>query len=432
MAPAPRFAHRTIWSLTDQALSSTTNFGITVLIARSFSATALGSFALAYAYYISLLQISRCFTSEPLIVRFSNSRRDAWHGATLHAASTAIALGGLGTAGGLVIAGLTDGALQQCFLVVSVFLPLLLVQDLSRFGFFAAGRPQAAAANDAVWVALMAVLVLAAHAVGSPTLTWLVFAWAVSGGMAGVVAVLQIGALPQLGHVRGWIATHRDLGIRFAGEFLVYSAAVQATLYIVGAVAGVAAVGSIRAAQTLVGPVSLVFLGVSFGAVPEGVRIAAGSPSRLPRFVSRLSLSLAGVSLSWGVVLLSLPPGVGEAILGDTWPSARDLMVPIVIAVVAEGLNVGPWVGLRALAAAGRSLRGRTVIAAVTMLAGATGSATMGAWGAAAGFAVGSVVATGVWTWQFVAANAAHGDSMSRMALRKLGRADVTIPGRAD
>ena len=47
MAPAPRFAHRTIWSLTDQALSSTTNFGITVLIARSFSATALGSFALA-------------------------------------------------------------------------------------------------------------------------------------------------------------------------------------------------------------------------------------------------------------------------------------------------------------------------------------------------------------------------------------------------
>ena len=430
MAPA-RFANRTIWSLADQALSSTTNFGITIVIARSFSPGALGSFALAYAYYIALLQLSRCFTSEPLMVRFSGSPRDAWHRATLHAASTAVTLGCLGTAVGLAVAGLADGALRSSFLVVSAFLPLLLLQDLWRFGFFAAGRPRAAAANDAVWAMAMAVLVLVAHAAGSPTLTWLVFAWAFSGAIAGVVGVLQVHSRPRAGHLRGWIATHRDLGIRFAGEYLVYSAAVQATLYIVGAVAGVAAVGSIRAAQTLVGPVSLVFLGVSFGAVPEGVRIAARSPGRLPRFVSTLSLCLAGVSLIWGALLLAIPDGVGEAILGDSWRSARNLMVPIVVAVIAEGLNVGPWVGLRALAAAGRSLRGRTIIAAVTMVAGATGSASMGAWGAAAGFATGSVVATGVWTWQFLAANAARDRTSPRRDVRAV-QPDVTISGAAD
>ena len=191
------------------------------------------------------------------------------------------------------------------------------------------------------------------------------------------------------------------------------------------------AVGSIRAAQTLVGPVSLVFLGVSFGAVPEGVRIAARSPGRLPRFVSTLSLCLAGVSLIWGALLLAIPDGVGEAILGDSWRSARNLMVPIVVAVIAEGLNVGPWVGLRALAAAGRSLRGRTIIAAVTMVAGAAGSASMGAWGAAAGFATGSVVATGVWTWQFLAANAARDRASPRRDVRAV-QPDVTISGAAD
>jgi O-antigen/teichoic acid export membrane protein len=430
VAPA-RFANRTIWSLADQALSSTTNFGITILIARSFSPSALGSFALAYAYYIALLQLSRCFTSEPLMVRFSGSRRDAWHGATLHAASTAVTLGCLGTVVGLAVAGLTDGALRSSFLVVSAFLPLLLLQDLWRFGFFAAGRPRAAAANDAVWVVAMAILVLVAHAAGSPTLTWLVFAWAFSGAIAGVFGAFQVHRRPRAGHVRGWIATHRDLGIRFAGEYLVYSAAVQATLYIVGAVAGVAAVGSIRAAQTLVGPVSLVFLGVSFGAVPEGVRIAARSPGRLPRFVSTLSLCLAGVSLIWGAFLLAIPDGLGEAILGDSWRSARNLMVPIVVAVIAEGLNVGPWVGLRALAAAGRSLRGRAMIAAVTMVAGGVGSATMGAWGAAAGFAAGSVVATGVWTWQFLAANAAHNRALP-LNMRSVQRPEVTLPGAVD
>jgi hypothetical protein len=337
----------------------------------------------------------------------------------------------VGTAVGLAVAGLTDGALRSSFLVVSAFLPLLLLQDLWRFGFFAAGRPRAAAANDAVWVAAMAVLVLVAHTAKSPTLTWLVFAWAFSGAMAGVFGLFQVRSRPRAGHVRGWIATHRDLGIRFAGEFLVYSAAVQATLYIVGAVAGVAAVGSIRAAQTLVGPVSLVFLGVSFGAVPEGVRIAARSPGRLPRFVSTLSLCLAGVSLIWGAFLLAIPDGLGEAILGDSWRSARNLMVPIVVAIIAEGLNVGPWVGLRALAAAGRSLRGRTMIAAVTMVAGATGSATMGAWGAAAGFAAGSVVATGVWTWQFLAANAAHNRALP-LDMRSVQRPEVTLPGAVD
>jgi hypothetical protein len=365
------------------------------------------------------------------MVRFSGSRRDAWHGATLHAASTAVTLGCLGTVVGLAVAGLTDGALRSSFLVVSAFLPLLLLQDLWRFGFFAAGRPRAAAANDAVWVVAMAILVLVAHAAGSPTLTWLVFAWAFSGAIAGVFGAFQVHRRPRAGHVRGWIATHRDLGIRFAGEYLVYSAAVQATLYIVGAVAGVAAVGSIRAAQTLVGPVSLVFLGVSFGAVPEGVRIAARSPGRLPRFVSRLSLCLAGVSLMWGALVLAIPDGVGEAILGDSWRSARNLMVPIVVAVIAEGLNVGPWVGLRALAAAGRSLRGRAMIAAVTMVAGGAGSATMGAWGAAAGFAAGSVIATGVWTWQFLAANAAHNRASPRLDVRSV-QPDVTISGAAD
>jgi O-antigen/teichoic acid export membrane protein len=429
---AAAFASRTIWSLADQALSSTTNFGITILIARSFSPTALGSFALAYAYYIALLQLSRCFTSEPLTVRFSGSRHEAWHGATLHAASTALTLGCLGTAAGLAVASLTDGALRSSFLVVSVFLPLLLLQDLWRFGFFAAARPRAAAANDAVWVVAMAVFVLAVHASGSSTLTWLVFAWAFSGALAGVFGALQVRARPRAGNIRGWIATHRDLGVRFAGEFLVYSASVQATLYIVGAVAGVAAVGSIRAAQTLVGPVSLVFLGVSFGAVPEGVRIATRSPERLPRFASTVSVCLAGVSLMWGAVLLAIPDGLGQAILGDSWRPARNLMVPIVVALIAEGLNVGPWMGLRALAAAGRSLRGRTMIAAVTMVAGAAGATTMGAWGAAAGFAVGSVVATGVWTWQFLAANAVHNRTSRGLDARSTKRPDVTLPGAVE
>jgi O-antigen/teichoic acid export membrane protein len=414
------FAGRAVWSLVDQALSSTTNFAITILIARSFSSESLGGFALAYAFYTALLQLSRCFSSEPLIVRFSSSERDAWHAATMRAASTALSLGFLGAGAGLAVASVTTGALRDSFLVVGIFLPLLLLQDLWRFSFFTLGRPRSAALNDGVWVVAMTVLLTAVYLFSAPTLVSLVFVWALSGGIAGVFGVLQVRARPRVTHSRAWIAAHRDLSVRFAGEFLVYSAAIQATLYIVGAVAGVAAVGSIRAAQTLVGPVALVYLGVSFGAVPEGVRIASAAPDRLRTFVGRLSVCLAGVGVIWAAVVLALPESVGRAILGDTWPSARHLLPLIVVAIVAEGLNVGPWVGLRALAAAGRSLRGRAIIAAVTVAAGTVGAATHGAWGAAAGLAIGSVVGTGVWTWELIAA---QGSRPSRPSV------EATIPG---
>ena len=57
----------------------------------------------------------------------------------------------------------------------------------------------------------------------------------------------------------------------------------QLRFYGVGLVAGLAAVGTLRAGQLLFGPVQMVFLGSGLIAVPEGARALAVSLERLRR-----------------------------------------------------------------------------------------------------------------------------------------------------
>ena len=112
------------------------------------------------------------------------------------------------------------------------------------------------------------------------------------------------------------------------------------------------------------------------------------------RFALGLSSTLAAATLLWALVVAALPDDVGESLLGDNWESGRHVFVPMAAFYLASALTAGAAIGLRALAAARRSLRARAVAGPVTVGASLIGAAIDGARGAGWGWAIGNACTT--------------------------------------
>jgi O-antigen/teichoic acid export membrane protein len=392
-------ARRVSWGLGDQAVSSMTNFVVGVYVARSLDATAFGVFSLVWVTYGVLLNVSRGLGTDPLTVRHSGDPSPEWREAVSQSSGTALVLGAAGGLVGVVAGALLGGSLGHAFIAMGMVLPALLLQDSWRFAFFAVGRGQYAFVNDAVWAcALVPSMVWATH---HGTVSGFVLAWGGSSAVAAALGALQVRILPRPLAVRTWIRRHRDLGYRYLVENVSMSGASQLRAYGLGAIAGLAAVGTVRGGELLVGPFLAVLMGLSLVSVPEAARILRRAPRRLPQFCAVLGGGQAAAALLWGcVLLLLLPASVGHYFLGDVWDSASQLIVPITASVMCASFVTGAAAGLRALGAARRSLRAQLVAAVAYLGGGLVGAALDGAYGSAWGAAIAQAAGAAVAWWQ--------------------------------
>jgi O-antigen/teichoic acid export membrane protein len=180
------------------------------------------------------------------------------------------------------------------------------------------------------------------------------------------------------------------------------------TMIVIGAIAGLAAVGSIRAAQLVMSPVQILIFAASLVAVPEAVRILKRSVGSLVRLSVLVSCALAAVCLTWGLAALLLPDQVGELILGDNWTAARAFLPAWILTLLGTAVSFGPGMILRAFANATLSLE-VTILAATIGFVVPVGAAFLGglpaAWGLAVAAVVGSVISwlvvpLGIRTWR--------------------------------
>ncbi|MGH2603743.1 MAG: hypothetical protein ACRDJ9_30710, partial [Dehalococcoidia bacterium] len=277
-----------------------------------------------------------------------------------------------------------------------------LLQDSWRFAFFAAGQGRKAFTNDIVWAAtLIPALIVAAE---SGSVFRFVLAWGLSGAVAAAYGCVQTRLLPRPARGRAWFHEQRDLGPRYVVENASLSGASQLRMYGLGAIAGLADVGSVRGAQLLLGPFLAVLMGLSAVAVPEAARVLRRSRRRLPRFCLLLGGGQAVAALAWGSALLFLLPyDVGEYVLGSVWESAAALILPTTLSVMNAGLSTGAAAGLRALGAARRSLRAQLLASAAYLTGGLVGAVVAGALGSAWGVALASLFGAAVWWWQLFA-----------------------------
>jgi O-antigen/teichoic acid export membrane protein len=64
---------RATWSLVDQALSSLTNFAMSLIAAHVLAPREFGAFAVAFASYLVFLNLNRAFATDALLVRYSSA-----------------------------------------------------------------------------------------------------------------------------------------------------------------------------------------------------------------------------------------------------------------------------------------------------------------------------------------------------------------------
>ena len=409
------------WGVADQAVSSLTNFAVTLYVAKVLGATQFGAFSLVYVTYSVALNASRGLSTDPLMVRFSGTDLPAWRRAVASCTGTAAAVGLIAGGGVLVAAAFLNGTTQLAFVALGVTLPGLLLQDSWRYSFFALGRGSQAFLNDLIWASALVPGLLFLRVMGHANVFSFVLAWGAAAAVAAAAGPLQARVLPRILRARSWLSEHRDLGPRYLAENTSNSGASQLRLYGVGIVAGLAAVGYVQAATTLMGPFLVIYMGISLVTVPEAARVLRRSPRHLRLYCVLVSAALALMGLAWGAVLMvALPRGLGDLLLGRIWRPAYPLVLPMTISVVGACASAGATSGLHALGAARRSLRAMLLASAAYLGCGLIGAVVGGAAGSVDGIAVATWIGALLWWWQL------------RGGLREFGRMPAGDQARPD
>jgi O-antigen/teichoic acid export membrane protein len=384
---------RLSWGVADQGMSSLSNFAVNIYVARTLGAVQYGAFALAYVTYGFALNASRGLATDPLLVRFSGTDIPTWRRAITRCTGTAVTVGLTGGAIILTIAALLSGTVRLAFLALGLTLPALTLQDSWRYSFFALGRGRLAFINDTVWLVVLIPALVLLRKTGHADVFWFVFAWGAAAGVAAAIGPLQARTAPRLSGAWEWLYRHRDLGPRYMAEGTASSTGGLLRNYGVGFILGLAAVGYVQAATTLMGPFMVIYFGMGLVALPEAARILRRSPRHLPHFCLLVSGGLCILALAWGVVLLvALPRGLGQLMLGNIWKPTYPLVLPTTIGIIGSCAATGAGAGLHALGAARRSLSVMVISQTVVVVFSIAGAAYGGVVWAMAGSALGSWV----------------------------------------
>ncbi|MCX5404501.1 hypothetical protein OHA37_11480 [Streptomyces sp. NBC_00335] len=373
-------------SVLDQAASSATNILVLVLAARLSSAAGFADFSMVYVTFTVLLGLNMAYVGQTLVLekdepgtaRLATACRSglAFTGAASAAVGAVLALLGL----------LLPGAAGRAFLALGLVLPLVLLQDGLRYCFSALRAPQRALAADALRLACV-VTALLLQPEGAPA--WrLVLVWGVS-----ALPALALGLWLLRPSVRGGSSDlgpylrRGYLGQRFAVEFAVGNGSSQLAVLGLGVFASPLAVGALRGATTLFGPLNVLFNSAnSFG--PPVVGRASGKRG-VVRLTALMGGALAVTGAAWGAVLYALPERAGRELLGDTWQAAAALLPATGAQYAVMGLGTCALLTLRVLnPKATLSLQVVFSLLSVGLLLG--GYAVWGVAGAAWGLALGS------------------------------------------
>ncbi|MER7809919.1 hypothetical protein [Streptomyces sp900116325] len=393
----PRRSAAAFASVLDQAASSLTNIAVLVIAARVSTVHGFATFSMVYLTFTVLLGLNMAYVGQAVVL----TRGDTGAACRSAITFTSLASGVVGVL--LATVGAVTGAVTGgwagpggAFLALGLVLPLVLVQDGLRYAFSTLRRPGLALAADTLRLVCVVPALLLQPRHAAPGL--LVVVWGVS-----AVPALLVGLRLLWPHVRGSRADLRPyvrrghLGQRFVVEFAVGNASSQLAVLGLGLFAAPLAVGALRGATTLFGPLNVLFNSVNAFGPPLLNRL--GGRRATTRATALLGLVLSAVGLAWGLVLYALPDHVGRQILGDTWQLAATLLPASGAQYAVMGLGTCALVTLRVLSPRA-TLSVQVVfslLAVVLMLAGylLTGSALGAAWGLAAGSALKAVAA---WT----------------------------------
>ncbi|MFI8103623.1 hypothetical protein [Streptomyces sp. NPDC086023] len=371
-------------SVLDQAASSLTNILVLVLAARLSSADGFAAFSMVYVAFSVLLGLNMAYVGQTVVLERGAGTGAVCRSAVAFTALGSVAAGALTASAGLLVSGPAGGA----FLALGAVLPLVLSQDGLRYCFSALRQPHRALAADSVRL----LCVLGALAVQPPGASpvRLVLVWGLSAlpALALGLWLLRPFTAGTRADVRPYLR-RGHLGRRFVVEFAVGNGSSQLAVFGLGVLATPLAVGALRGATTLFGPLNVLFNSANAFGPPLLGRF------RGKRAVIRATLGLGGVlalvGAGWGAALYALPDRLGRELLGATWDTAAALLPATGAQYAVMGLGTCALLTLRVLSPkATLSVQVVFSLLSVGFLLG--GYAVWGVAGAAWGLALGSAL----------------------------------------
>jgi O-antigen/teichoic acid export membrane protein len=394
-----RLAGRASWNVADQIVSSGTNLVLSLLIARSLTADGFGAFAVAFTIYSFLIGASRALIAQPLVVRYTLAGAEGFHRASRAAAGAATVLGMASGVMAVCAALGVGGLVGPSLATIGVLLPGLLLQDMWRTVFVAEGRPAAALANDVIWAVVQFAAVGLFLWLGQENAPAMIAGWGGAALVAAIVGGFQFKGHPEIVASFAWLKRQKDLLGYYAASFLSVMGANQLTLLLIAGLGDPSDVGALRAAQVVLGPLNLLGYSLSTFALPEIARRQMGG-----RVAIKVAVGLSGLmvlaGVLWGGLLILLPERVGVALLGDSWSTAQDVLLPTLLGVVAVGFGLGANMLLTARGFAKEVFWTTSLLAPGFLVFGLLGLHLNGAPGAALGLSLAQCVIAPVVWWR--------------------------------
>jgi O-antigen/teichoic acid export membrane protein len=376
----------------DQILSSLSNVAALIWVAHALAPGDFGRFSMIVMIYTVAQVVSRSLISTTAIVHPEEADNHARR-IVASAVMTGLIVGAACVLAGLLLqAG--NNTLAGPVLALAVPLPLMMLQDVGRYLGIARQQPGRAVVLDTLWIVLMMGAFVGLGMRDGVTLTWLVLAWAGSGGIAGLWVLGQYGP-PARGGFE-WLREHWA----FSWRSLVSGVTSSGTVLLMGALmtlfSSVLAVAAFRAATLLSAPSTAIQLAVTTSAAADIAR-ERGSEQAVWHHVRR-AITIAFVVGALNLVLLVfLPDVLGEALLGESWFLVKPLMLPVALKV----LLMAGQSGLRAALIGQRRITTAMVTDIVSMalicICMVAGAAIGDVKGALWAMVVATVFSTGCW-----------------------------------
>ncbi len=332
---------KAIWTLADQGVSSATNAAVSLLIARQVSSSEYGSFAIAYIIFSVIIGISRAGGCLPLGISYSGKSVSAFRYAAASATGACLVFGGLL---GIVLVGVgavAGGSVGSALVVVGFVLPGLLLQDAWRYVFFAMGKPVGAFLNDVAWAVVQVVGLTVLIERGVTASPPMLLAWGISALVAALLGVAQAGLWPAPSRALAWVRENRANAVNLSAEFVTVQGALQASMLLIGLLSSKETIGALNGVRTLLGPTTVIGVGIVSFAVPELSRRIDMSVRARERAAVLLTVVVVGVGGLWSLLFIAFP-AIGKTLLGDTWPGAHHILVYSAFHYAGTALPTGP------------------------------------------------------------------------------------------
>ncbi len=386
--------HATV-AIFDQGLSSGSNLVLALIVSRVGTAQELGSFTIAFTWYLVSIGLVRGMINEPLLIF---ARRSDDHPVDMGYLRTASRLGGLLAVQlffiGLIVAVAAPHALDGFLAAFAIATPAACLQDTVRISAFARLRPTAAVLSDVAWLVLEIPLLIGL-ATGAIVLAphVLVLVW----GLFGLLSALPFLPLTFRGEKgtswRSVAHTNRELSPALFLDFVSTQLSTQAALLIAVAIVGTAAVGAYRAVLIVFGPLGVAFFGLRTLLLPNIVGLK-DHPERLRRSIIEISALCAGGAVAITAIVAVVPTDTMRSLLGSSWPAGLALLVATGVAQVLNGAGVGPRAGLRVLTDGGAIVTTRVGYLVTCLVAAPLGAALIGITGFSLGLAAAELALT--------------------------------------